>query len=74
MLNCIAELIIIIPDVYEFETIYAQEKEWIFLSIFLTLKKYLHERYRVATALSGGKNCFLLLGWTIDDSLLKKYL
>jgi len=37
------------------------------------LKKYIYERGRVVTALSGGKNCFNLLGWTIEDSVLKKY-
>jgi hypothetical protein len=54
-----------VPDVYDFETIYDKGKDWIFLEVFLTLKKYIFERNRVATALRGGKNCFNLLDYII---------
>lgn len=42
--------------------------------MFLTLKKYIYERGRVITSLSGGKNCFNLLNYQIEDKALKKYL
>lgn len=62
------------PDVYDFETIYDKEKDWIFYQIFLTLKKFIFERNRIVTTLKGGKNCFNLLDYTIEDDMLKKYL
>lgn len=74
IINCIAEIILLVPDVYDFETIYDKEKEWIFYQIFLTLKKYIFERNRVVNALRGGKNCFTLLNYIVEDNLLKKYL
>ena len=63
-----------VPDIYDFQTIYNKEKEWIFLSTFLTLKKYLYERKRVADTLNGGRNCFTLLGNIIEDDLVKRYI
>jgi hypothetical protein len=48
-----------IPEVYELESIYNHENEWILLSIFLTLKKCFSEKTLIVAALAGGgKNCF----------------
>jgi hypothetical protein len=60
--------------VYDFETIYDKSKGWIFYQIFLTFKKFIFERNRVIVALKGGKNCFNLLNYIIEDHILKKYL
>ena len=70
-LNCIAEIVIMVPDLYDFETIYDPRNEWLLLESFLTLKKYLAERVRTAEALRGGKNCFNLLDSIVEDDVLR---